>query len=80
MKKNDRKNKVPKLFIDLGVVIDFFTDRMPGANPASELFDWIEKRKIETYLSAISIHTIYFIVRRFLGHRETLKIAILASI
>lgn len=53
---------------------------MPDANPARELFDWIEKGKIETYLSVISIHTIYFIVRRFLGHRETLKIVILASI
>lgn len=32
-----------KLFIDSDVVIDFFTDREPHANPASELFDLNEK-------------------------------------
>ena len=28
-----------KLFVDSDVVIDFFTDREPHANPASELFE-----------------------------------------
>ncbi len=32
-----------KLFIDSDVVIDFFTDREPYANPASELFELNEK-------------------------------------
>lgn len=63
-----------KIFIDSDVVIDFFTDRMPFANPASEIFELNEQGKIQLYLSAASINNIYYIVRRFLGHKNTLKV------
>lgn len=63
-----------KLFIDSDVVIDFFADREPHANPASELFDLNEKGKISLYLSAVSINNIYYIVRRSLGHEKTLEV------
>lgn len=50
-----------KLFIDpnADVVIDFFTDRVPHANPASELFDLNDKGEIQLHLSAVSINNIY---------------------
>ena len=38
---------VSKLFIDSDVIIDFFTDREPFLNPASELFALNEKGKIQ---------------------------------
>ena len=63
-----------KIFIDSDVVIDFFTDRMPFANPASEIFELNEQNIIQLYLSAASIINIYYIVRRFLGHKDTLKV------
>lgn len=63
-----------KVFIDSDVVIDFFTDREPFANPASEIFELNEIGKIQLYLSAASINNIYYIVRRFLGHKDTLKV------
>lgn len=63
-----------KLFIDSDVVIDFFTDRGPHANPASELFELNEKGKVVLYLSAVSINNIYYIVRKFLGHNKTLQV------
>lgn len=63
-----------KLFIDSDVVIDFFTDREPHANPASELFELNEKGKVALYLSAVSINNIYYIVRKFLGHKKTLEV------
>lgn len=62
-----------KLFIDTDIVIDFFTDRAPYANPASELFELSEKGAVVLHLSAVSINNIYYIVRRFLGHNKTLK-------
>jgi predicted nucleic acid-binding protein len=62
-----------KLFVDSDVVIDFFTDREPHANPASELFELNEQGNVKLYLSAISINNIYYIVRRFLGHKETIE-------
>ena len=63
-----------KLFVDSDVVIDFFTDREPHVNPASELFELNEQRNVKLYLSAISINNIYYIVRRFLGHKKTLEV------
>lgn len=65
---------VYKVFIDSDVVIDFFTDRKPHANPASELFELNEKGEVNLYLSAVSINNIYYIVRRFLGHKKTLEV------
>lgn len=65
---------VYKLFIDSDVVIDFFTDREPHANPASELFELNEKGEVILYLSAVSINNIYYIVRRYLGHTKTLGV------
>lgn len=63
-----------KLFIDSDVVIDFFTDREPHVNPASELFDLNEKGEIVLHLSAVSINNIYYIVRRYLGHKKTIEV------
>lgn len=63
-----------KLFVDSDVVIDFFTDREPHANPASELFEFNEQDILKIYLSAVSINNIYYIVRRFLGHKKTIEV------
>lgn len=63
-----------KVFVDSDVVIDFFTDREPHVNPASELFELNEQGNVRLYLSAVSINNIYYIVRRFLGHKKTLEV------
>lgn len=65
-----------KLFIDSDVVIDFFTDREPHANPASEIFELNEQGVLSLYLSAVSINNIYYIVRKFLGHKKTLEVVV----
>ena len=65
---------VYKLFIDSDVVIDFFTDRTPFANAASEIFELNENGNVALYLSAVSINNIYYIVRKYLGHKKTLEI------
>jgi len=63
-----------KLFVDSDVVIDFFTDREPHANPASELFELNEQGSVKLFLSAVSINNIYYIVRKFLGHKKTIEV------
>jgi predicted nucleic acid-binding protein len=65
---------VYNLFIDSDVVIDFFIDRDPHANPSSEIFELGEQGKVKLYLSAISINNIYYIVRKFIGHKKTLEV------
>ncbi|MFN2261745.1 MAG: type II toxin-antitoxin system VapC family toxin [Psychroflexus sp.] len=63
-----------KLFIDSDVVIDFFTDREPYLNPASELFELSENGNVVLYLSTVSINNIYYIVRKYLGHSKPLEV------
>ncbi len=63
-----------RLFVDSDVIIDFFTDREPFANPASELFELNEQGELQFYISAVSINNIYYVVRKYLGHRKTLRI------
>lgn len=63
-----------KLFIDSDVVIDFFTDREPHVNPASELFQLNEQKKVVLYLSAVSVNNIYYIVRKYYGQKKSLNI------
>ncbi len=63
-----------KIFVDSDVVIDFFTDREPHANPASELFELNEIGNVKLYVSTVSINNIYYIVRKFLGHKKTLEV------
>ena len=63
-----------KEFVDSDVVIDFFTDREPHVNPASELFDLNERGEVKLHMSAVSINNIYYIVRRYLGHKKTLEV------
>ncbi len=63
-----------KIFIDSDVVIDFFTDREPHVNPASELFELNEQGQVKLYISAVSINNIYYIVRKFLGPKKTLEV------
>lgn len=62
------------LFIDSDVIIDFFTDREPYVNPATEIFELNEQGTVKLYVSAISIINIYYVVRKFLGHRKTLEV------
>lgn len=63
-----------KLFVDSDVIIDFFTDREPYANSASELFELSEQGKVKLYLSAVSINNIYYIVSKFLGHKKSIEV------
>lgn len=62
------------LFVDADVVIDFFTDREPHVNPASELFELCEQGEVKLFISALSVMNIYYIVRKFLGHKKTIEI------
>lgn len=63
-----------KIFVDVDIVIDFFTDRKPHANPASQLFELNEQGSVKIYLSAVSINNIYYIIKKFLGHKKTLEV------
>lgn len=63
-----------KIFVDSDVVIDFFMDREPHANPASKIFELSEQGKVKLFISAVSINNIYYILRKFLGHKNAIEV------
>lgn len=63
-----------KIFVDSDVIIDFFTDREPFANPASRIFELNELDYMQIYISTVSLNNIYYIVRKHLGHKRTVPI------
>ena len=63
-----------KIFVDSDVVIDFFTDREPHVNPASEIFELNEQGMLKIYLSAVSINNIYYIVRKLKKKKKTIDV------
>jgi predicted nucleic acid-binding protein len=66
-------------FLDSDVVIDFFTDRAPFSSSASELFELNEQGVVTLFLSAVSINNIYYIVRKFLGHKKAIEVITLLT-
>lgn len=64
----------PKLFLDSDIIIDFFTDRDPFVNSASEIFELNELGIVQIYISAISLNNIYYIARKYLGHKNAIEI------
>lgn len=63
-----------KVFIDSDVIIDFFTDREPFANPASRIFELNEAGIITLNISAVRVNNIYHIVKKYLGHNQAHQI------
>jgi len=63
-----------KIFIDSDVIIDLFTDREPFVNAASEIFELNENGLIQIHVSAVSINNIYYVARKFLGHKKTILV------
>lgn len=65
---------IPKLFVDSDVIIDFFADREPFANAASELFELNEQGKIEIQISVLSISNVYYILKKYLDAHQAIEV------
>jgi predicted nucleic acid-binding protein len=60
------------LFLDTNVVIDYIANREPFADSALKIFDLAFKNKIKIFISAITYNNIYYILKKFYTHKETL--------
>ncbi len=65
---------VHRIFVDTDVVIDYLTDRHPFAEASTLLFELHAQRRIELYMSALSVNNIYYISRRLIGEEKTLRL------
>jgi predicted nucleic acid-binding protein len=55
---------------DTDVVLDLFLDRQPFAEAAALMFSKVEEGKIQGYVSATTITTIYYLATKTIGVRK----------
>ena len=60
--------------MDTDVIIDHLTDRSPFSNYSSQIFELHEIKRIRVYISALSVNIIYYVSRRIIGQKYTLKL------
>lgn len=63
-----------KIFVDTDVIVDYLTDRQPFANYSTLVFELHEQRRIQLYMSALSVNNIYYVSRRLIGEKKTLNL------
>lgn len=60
-----------KILLDTNVVLDLLLDRVPFAEPAAQIFSFVEKSEVEAVLCATTITTIDYLLSRSLSRSET---------
>ena len=73
-----------KILVDSDVILDLMLERDPFFNPAAELFNMIEKKRIKASVSALHFSNLHYIIRKVKGNelaKSVLrKLAILVNI
>jgi predicted nucleic acid-binding protein len=60
--------------LDTNVIIDFLTDRKPFSTESAKLFSLAEKGKLKLYMTAVSYNNLYYVLKKLLSHKETIKV------
>ncbi len=61
-------------FVDTNIILDLLLDRQPHSKSASVLFDLAMKGRIKVYVSAITMNTLYYILKKLKSHTEAVRI------
>jgi predicted nucleic acid-binding protein len=64
------------VFIDTNVIIDLLLDRKPFSDDSAMIFTLSKNKKIELFISAISVNNVHYILKKDFGDMETRKILI----
>lgn len=64
---------VMKAFVDTDVIFDFLLRREPFATDAALLFNAGRQGRVQLHVSALCISNIYYLLRKHIGHEETLE-------
>ncbi|PSR18351.1 DNA-binding protein [filamentous cyanobacterium CCP3] len=62
-----------KVLIDTNVVLDVILDREPFVESAVALFDLVEAGRLQGYITATTITTIFYVVRKLKGRQVALE-------
>ena len=58
-----------KVYIDCNILIDWLVDREPFSHYASKIIELTEKKKISSYISALTLANTYYVIAKVLGKK-----------
>ena len=58
-----------KIYIDCNILIDWLVDREPFSYYASKIIELTEKKKIESYISALTLASTYYLIAKELSKK-----------
>ena len=64
------------IFLDTNVIIDFLADRRPFSLTIAEIFNASLSGIVKIFVSSVSYNNIYYILRQYLSHNQTIKLLI----
>jgi predicted nucleic acid-binding protein len=64
---------VHKILFDTDVILDFFFDRSPYAEPVSRLLSFCESERISGFITPVICSNVYYILRRTAPHGKVLE-------
>ena len=62
-----------KVLVDTDVILDFFFDRKPFSEDASQILSWCESGKINGFVTPVMISNIYYILRKLDKHEKIIE-------
>jgi predicted nucleic acid-binding protein len=70
-----------KILIDTDVILDFFFDRKPFSEEASQIISLSESQKIQGFITPVIISNVYYLLRQTAKHEKVIeKLQLLLSI
>ena len=60
------------VLIDTDVILDFFFDRKPFSDDASQILNLCEKGQVKGFVTSVIISNIYYLLRKTSNHRNVI--------
>jgi len=60
------------VLIDTDVILDFFFDRKPFSDDASQILNLCEKGQVKGFVTSVIISNIYYLLRKTANHRNVI--------
>lgn len=62
-----------KIFIDTDVILDFFFDRKPFSDHATQLFMLCEKKIVTGFVTPVILSNVYYLLRKTAKHEKVIE-------
>ena len=62
-----------RILIDTDVILDFFFDRKPFSDDASQILNLCEKNKVKGFVTPVIVSNIYYLLRKTAHHSNVIE-------